>query len=71
MARRGAGAGAAGIFLLFIVGVAIVAVVNREARETRERGGAPTEPPADGRDGGPLPFQPVLLGEPKVEVNPF
>ena len=70
MPKRGGGAGAIGIAVLAIAaGLAVVAFTRKEPQVPD---GEPPAPPGDGVNGtGPAAFKPVLLGDAKVEVNPF
>jgi len=70
MARKGGGARTAGVLLAVLAGAfVIVAFRGREPTD-----GEPP-PPDNGDNGGngdgPLAFEPILLGEPTVQVNPF
>ena len=58
-----------GILVLLIAGALAVAAFSSKAPEVPD--GAPPTPPGDGPTGGPLAFEPVLLGEPTLQVNPF
>jgi len=49
--------------------LAIVAIRRKEPEDGNGRKPAP--PPGNGPPGDPLAFEPVLLGEATVQVNPF
>lgn len=73
MPRRGGGAGGLGILVLLAgIGLAIVAFTRKEPEVPD---GEPPTPPEDGVNGvngnGLVAFEPVLLGEPTVNLFPF
>ena len=72
MPRRGGGAGALGILVLLgAAGLAIAAFTRKEPELPDGEPPAPP-PPENGVNGdGRLAFEPVLLGEPVVNIWPF